>query len=121
MAYLVLLNNYLHDFSVALWLVGALHIHSALRLAGDPETPAPAFSRLLRRMVTWMRFSVVGILVFGIVRALAYTRYEWSDAAGPAQVKLLMAKHVAFAVLFVWGCIPYMRAVRFVRHHDNTP
>jgi hypothetical protein len=34
-----------------------------------------------------MRLSLGGIIVFGIIRALAYKTFEWNAAAGEGQVK----------------------------------
>ena len=119
MGSLVLLNNFLHDFSAAAWLVGAVVAHIVLKHAGRGTDPGDALPRVLKTVLLMMRLSVLGIVVCGLLRALAYSRYEWSEAAGHSQVWLLAVKHIVFTAVFGLGCIPYVRAARFVRRHHE--
>jgi hypothetical protein len=66
-----------------------------------------------------MRISFVGIVVFGILRTVAYKSYEWSDAAGQGQILLLAIKHVIFTIIFIIGLMYYIKASRFVRKLPN--
>lgn len=61
-----------------------------------------------------MRFSVAGIVIFGLVRAIAYKSYEWNAAAGQNQVTLLIVKHVLFALIFAVGLVYYIKAKKLV-------
>jgi hypothetical protein len=62
-----------------------------------------------------MRISFLGIVVFGVLRLLAYRKYEWNEAAGQDQVSLLIAKHIVFTLIFLFGLVYYLRATKFVR------
>ncbi len=66
-----------------------------------------------------MRFSFVGIVIFGVLRAIAYKSYEWNAAAGQSQVTLLIVKHVILSLIFVLGLVYYIKATRFIRKACN--
>jgi hypothetical protein len=57
----------------------------------------------------------MGIVLFGIMRALAYKSYEWNAAAGQSQVTLLIVKHIIFTLFFLPGVVFYIKARRLVR------
>ena len=76
----------------------------------------------LKTVLLLMRLSLAGIVVFGIVRTLAYKTYEWNAAAGDSQITLLIVKHVILTAVFVLGLIYYIRAGKCVRriYYDKT-
>jgi putative copper export protein len=115
MAVLVLLNNFLHDFSAAGWLFSAVVLWSVLRKM-DPKDRA---RRNMDHILLLMRFSLAGIIVFGLFRALAYKKYEWSAAAGEGQITLLIVKHILLAGVFVAGLVLYIRARTILRKTQN--
>ena len=81
-----------------------------------PEGPAgEAVVSLLRTVLRLMELSLVGIVVFGIVRVATYANYEWNPAAGVNQLWLLGVKHVAFAVFFGFGLWYYVAVKRRLR------
>ncbi len=119
MAVLILLNNFLHDFSAAGWVVGSVVLWVLLR-RGVPDDEGGNIIVSAVSAVLWlMRLSFVGIIGFGIVRTFAYKSFEWSDAAGSAQVTLLLFKHIFFTVIFAIGLVYYVRASRLVRKRHN--
>lgn len=115
MAVLVLLNNFLHDFSAAGWVFGSVLLWSTLRkkAAGDP--PDRAIVPILRIVLLLMSLSFVGIVIFGIIRTIAYRTYEWNQAAGQSQITLLIVKHIIFTLVFAVGLVYYLRARRLVK------
>ena len=119
MAILVLLNNFLHDFSAAGWLFGSVLLWSMMR----KDISNPAAGRFiadgLKKVLFLMRLSLAGIVVFGIVRTLAYKTYEWNAAAGQSQITLLIIKHVILTGVFAVGLICYIRARKLVRKAVN--
>ena len=119
MAILVLLNNFLHDFSAAGWLFGSVLLWSMMRK--DISNPAAGrfIADSLKTVLFLMRLSLAGIVVFGIVRTLAYKTYEWNAAAGQSQITLLIIKHVIFTGVFTVGLICYIRARKLVRKAVN--
>ena len=118
MANLVLLNNFMHDFSAAGWLAGTIVLWLMQR---PPTERALTFPDVLRAMRGFMAFALFGIVVFGAVRAAAYKTYEWNPAAGDAQVTLLIVKHIVFTVLFVPGVVVTVRAGRLLRGIRREP
>jgi uncharacterized membrane protein len=116
---LVLLNNFLHDFSAAGWLFGSVILWSLLRKEIDSDSNGLLLADVLKTVLFLMRISVVGIVVFGVVRTLAYKTYEWNAAAGQSQITLLIIKHVFLAGIFGWGLFYYIRARTLVRKALN--
>jgi hypothetical protein len=112
LAILVLLNNFLHDLGAAGWLFGAVLLWCILR-KGSPA--GPALIDILKTVLLLMRLSVGAIVIFGIIRAVAYKSYEWNATAGQSQVTLIIVKHVVFTGLFVLGLVYYIKANTFIK------
>jgi len=107
MAAFVMLNNFLHDFSAAWWMVCAILLrYSLARRAFDNRDSVSVLAFLCNSMLA----SLAGIVVFGAVRLWAYRRFEWIEAAGVNQVKVLAVKHVLFAAAVVFGLLQLRRA-----------
>lgn len=119
MALLVLLNNFLHDFSAAGWLFSAVVLWAVLRKMNPIYNAKGDVIDILKVILFLMRFSLAGIIIFGIFRALAYKDFEWSTAAGESQITLLVVKHIILAGVFVVGLVFYLRARKIVRKAQN--
>lgn len=119
MAILVLLNNFLHDFSAAGWLFGSVLLWSMMRKDISNPGAGRFIADSLKTVLFLMRLSLAGIVVFGIVRTLAYKTYEWNAAAGQSQITLLIIKHVILTGIFAVGLICYIRARKLVRKAVN--
>jgi uncharacterized membrane protein len=119
LAILILLNNFLHDFSAAGWLFGTVLLWSILRKTISDGDKFIIISDILKTVLMLMKFSLAGIVIFGVVRAIAYKSYEWNVAAGQSQVTLLVVKHVILSLIFVLGLIYYIKAKRFIRKACN--
>lgn len=115
MAIVILLNNFLHDFSAAGWLFTTVVLWSILRKSDLDDTNRTAIADILKILLILMRVSLAGIVIFGLVRAIAYRDYEWNEAAGNSQVTLLIVKHIILTVIFIPGLIYYVKANRFIR------
>ena len=102
-----MLNNLLHDFSVA--LLAACLI--AVWIASWPSLgiPRPALRAIDRVFGRMMAGCWAVILLGGAVRTWAYREYEWAPAAGLGQVAALAAKHAILAVVVVAGFIGWRR------------
>lgn len=119
MAILVLLNNFLHDFSAAGWLFGTVLLWSILRKEMPNSDRGMPIVDILKTVLLLMRFSFAGIVIFGVLRAIAYKSYEWNAAAAQSQVTLLIVKHVILTLIFVLGLVYYIKATRFIRKACN--
>jgi putative copper export protein len=112
LALLILLNNFLHDFSAAGWLFGSILLWTILKERFEFETSTDFAKCMIKTVLLLMNISVAGIVVFGVVRAIAYKSFEWSVEAGNGQVSLLIVKHILFTVIFVVGLIQYLKALK---------
>jgi len=93
---LVLLNNFVHDLSAAMWFCGTC---AMLYIVSEGqrrcETGNGTFVHALyRKMLRLTHISLAFVFAGGIVRALAFSKYEWIPAMGREQVSLLIVKHV---------------------------
>jgi uncharacterized membrane protein len=105
-----MLNNFLHDLGASGWLFGSLLLWSVLRKEIHVGAAHQVVADLLKTVMRFMRYSLAAIVVFGVVRALAYKEYEWNSVAGQDQVTLLIVKHIILVLIFVWGLVCYLRA-----------
>ena len=97
---LVMLNNFFHDFSVALLacaLLGLATLWRAAPEAGPAAAPAIAALEKLGVRVAWVSFA--GIILFGVGRTVAFMDYEWFPAVGRGLVPALAVKHVFLVLL----------------------
>jgi len=115
MALLVILNNFLHDFSAAGWLFGTVLLWIILKRLSRAGDGIHALKDVLRTVLYLMKLSMAGIIIFGIIRAFAYRRYEWNAVAGQDQVTLLIVKHIFLAGLAVIGFVLIARARKTLR------
>ena len=116
MANLVLFNNFMHDFSAAGWVFCTVILWILLRKKYPSTVDAQTvLADTLRTTVWLMRFSVIGIVFFGITRTLAYKTYEWNAAAGDTQVTLLIVKHIVFTAIFAVGVVFYVKAMKVIK------
>ena len=115
-ALLVLLNNFMHDFSAAGWLFGTVILWVVVRNQekeekGDRHHPTVVAVTRATRLL--MLYCLGGIVGFGVIRLLAYKQYEWSAAAGDAQVTLLIVKHILLTAIFFFGVV-FFRKTRHI-------
>ena len=112
MANLILLNNFLHDFSAAGWIFSTVLLWRIMKLSINHNLLTHEILRTIRKL---MLISVGGIVIFGAVRAFAYTTYEWNAAAGDAQITLLIVKHILLTAVFAIGIFFYRKAGAFLK------
>ena len=123
MATLVLLNNFLHDFSAAGWIFCSLLffiILQSLPVTFKERREDDLYKviiKILRSVRMFMLLSFAGIVIFGMVRAFAYRQYEWSAAAGDAQITLLIVKHIILTIVFAGGIYYYIRAGKLIKNN----
>jgi putative copper export protein len=119
MAVIILLNNFLHDFGAAGWLVGGVVLWTILSKHKAEVQRNHAFREIVRHIILLMNLSLIGIVLFGAVRALAYRTYEWNPAAGNNQVTLLLVKHALLTIVFILGLVQYIRARNILKEHSS--
>lgn len=92
---LVVFNNFLHDLASGTWVAANAFQWGVLRWSRAEGTPVDEATRAgLQAARTASRVSLWWIVGGGVVRALTFRRYEWSDAAGRGQLGLLGVKHM---------------------------
>jgi len=104
-AIFVILNNLFHDFAVALLFASLLVLNVIYRRMQEPDRSS--WNPLARSLASTFNKVIyacwAAIILGGIVRTLAYERFEWSEAAGRGQITALVVKHVILIALVVWG------------------
>ncbi len=119
MALLVLLNNFLHDFSAAGWIFLTVLLWLFLRKKDKTAENSRIIVEMLKPHLLLMQINLIGIILFGSIRAYAYKKYEWNSAAGESQITLLIVKHVLFFGTVVWGFVCYAKAKKVLKEKQN--
>ena len=109
MAIFVMLNNFFHDFAVAI-LFSALVIVSYLyKKYVNKDIATSDQLNILREIYTYLKRLIaiawIVIIFGGIIRTVAYKEYEWIEAAGKGQITALIIKHILLVALVIWGII----------------
>ena len=116
-AIFVMLNNLFHDFAVALLFASLLVLSFIYRKTWQPDQPG--WNPVARNLASFFNKVIhacwVAIILGGVVRTLAYERFEWSEAAGRGQVAALVVKHVILVSLVVWGTYIQIRLRKRLR------
>ncbi len=123
MAIFVMLNNFFHDFAVAVLfacLMVLAFVYRKMAAGAGPELIA-FFRDLYRWMSRLIVIAWVWIIVGGIVRTLAYEEYEWMEAAGKGQIIALAVKHVLLVSFVIGGTWLQLRLKRSLKRHDEIP
>jgi hypothetical protein len=118
-AILVMLNNYFHDLSTAVFAVSAIAAWLVVKSNAMDEAPA-AVRPLAAGLVKVGMASFAWTLLGGWVRGITYREYEWVDAAGRGQVPVLVLKHVILFSLVVIGIVVHYRVHRMLKTKAAT-
>jgi uncharacterized membrane protein len=117
MSIFIMLNNFFHDFAVAMLFACLLVLVYIQRLAKSrdfEQQQAFAFGvyRALSKIIIacW-----VIIVVGGVIRTLAYQEFEWMESAGRGQVLALMIKHVLLLTFVIFGTALQLRLRKVFR------
>ena len=122
MALLIVLNNYTHDFCAAGWLFGTVLLWVLVKRDIPSGEAGVVIADMVKKTMLLIKVSLAGIVVLGIVRTLAYKKYEWNAVVGDTQVTFLMIKHIFLTVLVVLGAYFYFKARNHLRkfYHEKT-
>ena len=94
----VMLNNLFHDLSVAMLMSIMLLIFWIDR--EKALTPG-----LYSKLSGLSKICWIVIILGGVIRTIAYRKYEWMEAAGEGQVAALVIKHLILVSAVVLGLI----------------
>lgn len=116
-AIFVMLNNWFHDFSVAMLFCSLILLRLIYqRTQEQPTADWIPFARNLAKSFNKVTHICWAMLILGgIVRTIAYENFEWEEAAGSGQVTALVLKHVLLVSLIVWGTIMQFRLRKFFK------
>ena len=123
MAIFIMLNNFFHDFAVAV-LFDTLAVMAFVfrTLQKHPEENYLVFARGLYR---WLNKVIVAswafVIVGGVVRTLAYEQYEWMESAGRGQIAALIVKHLLLVSFVVGGTILQIRVKKMLAQLNAKP
>ena len=116
-AIFVMLNNWFHDFAVAMLFCSLILLWLIYRKTQEqPQASWIPFARDLARSLNRVTYICWAMLILGgIVRTLAYENFEWEEAAGRGQLAALALKHVLLVSLVVGGTVIQFRLRKFFR------
>ncbi len=118
---LVMLNNYFHDFAVAVLICSLLMSYFLSNEASKHAASLPIDSLVaaaLRRFAVVTKVSFGWVMVGGVIRMLTYRDFEWVAAAGNGQVLALGVKHVILVSLIVVSFWLTRRERRRLQYHE---
>ena len=101
MAIAVMMNNFFHDFAVALLTASLIFIWYCAGERAGLELDARRRIYTFFGKITWGCWA--WIVIGGGIRSWAYMDYEYLPAAGRGQVAALVVKHILLVSLVVFG------------------
>lgn len=117
MAIIIMLNNFFHDFAVAMLFVSLIGLSYIYKISSQEFTRESA--AVVMGIYTFFKKTVmiawVWIIVGGIIRTLAYEEYEWLPAAGRGQIAALIVKHILLVSFVIWGTFIQIRLKRSMK------
>jgi putative copper export protein len=111
-AWLIIINNFVHDLFTGLWISAILVIYLLGKKAGLAQgTPLASSLQEVMKVFFWLGvFSILIIVVTGIIRLREY-KFQNRGAAEPLKKKILLLKHILFGAIFLGGTyLAYIRA-----------
>lgn len=106
MGILIMLNNFLHDLSVAVFFCCMLVLIYLARLTVKHVNQEGAEGVIRTMDRAFRRIMVVSfgfIILLGVVRTITYKDYEWYNAVAHGQVEALVVKHIIFVIIIIGG------------------
>jgi len=111
-AWLIIINNFVHDLFTGLWISSVLVIYLLDKKSGLAQgTPLTASLQEVMKVFFWLGlFSILIIVVTGIIRLREY-KFQNRGAAEPLKKKILILKHILLGAIFIGGTYwAYIRA-----------
>lgn len=102
---LIVMSNYFHDVATAFLLSGAIVLFVFVQTVesdGRKEV-INFFANNYRKFVKIIRYSLVWIILAGIIRIINFTKYEWLPAAGKGLIPAIIVKHILIFTFIVLG------------------
>ncbi|HUV50329.1 MAG TPA: hypothetical protein VMW78_04840 [Anaerolineae bacterium] len=103
-AWLIIINNFVHDLFTGLWISTILVIYLLGRKAGFAQ--GTSLATLLQDVINvffWLGlFSILIIIITGIFRFFEY-RSKNSGVLEPLKKKILIIKHILLGAIFLGG------------------
>jgi hypothetical protein len=104
MTVLIMMNNYFHDFAVAVLISNLILFLAFTRgLRGDLAL-SDAQLAVVYRVAKWVSIgSLIWIAIGGAIRTYHYGDFEWVEAAGKGQLVALGVKHAVMGGCTIVG------------------
>lgn len=120
-AIFVMLNNLFHDFAVAMLSCSLILLMLIYRKTQEQGNPVwmPFARDLAQSLNRLTRLCWLLLILGGIIRMIAYERFEWKEAAGNGQVTALLVKHVLLVALVAWGTMIQFRLKKFLKECNS--
>jgi len=103
-AWLIIINNFVHDLFTGLWISSVLVIYLLGRKAGfEQGTPLATSLQEVMKVFFWLGvFSILVIIITGIFRLREY-KLQNSGASEPVKKRVLILKHILLGGVFLAG------------------
>lgn len=101
---LIIMNNYLHDLATALLVIstGLLFVMARGVEERSSDEVIHFFIAAYEKLTYLAIGSLIWIILGGIVRTLAFRKYDWPNAVSKGIVPALIAKHIIiFTAVFI--------------------
>lgn len=111
MSVFIMLNNFIHDFVVALLfsillVMNWIYLQSKKKNFQVRKEFAKDMFHTLNKSTIWIWALII---VGGIIRTINYKEFEWSEAAGKDQIPALIVKHILLVILVIFGTTLQLR------------
>lgn len=102
MSIIIMLNNLLHDFVVAI-LFSTLLVMTFLYKKFEEGKNLKFINELYKWINKIQLAAWIFIIIGGIIRTITYEKFEWVEAAGKGQIFALVVKHIILIAMVIAG------------------
>lgn len=118
---LIVLNNYLHDFAIALVALASL---ASLFLANHAQRSTSGefkglFLFIYPRLTRVITGATLFVIAAAVVRVLSLSEFEWADATRNDQLLALKVKYAMLLLIFLSGIYFWTTAHKKIRAIKN--
>jgi len=117
MTVLIMMNNYFHDFAVAVLISNLILFFAFTRGLRGELALNDAQLTVVYRVAKWVSVgSLIWIAIGGAIRTYHYGDFEWVEAAGKGQLVALGVKHTVMGGCTIVGLWLQLRMSREFGH-----
>jgi hypothetical protein len=118
----IMINNYFHNVAIGLLASSSFALWLIMRNLSETDSRETKeyFIRIYRSMTKLAKFSLAGILIFGVPRTLFYRDFEWANAVSNAQVPAIIVQHILVLGVVAVGVYFWHKLSKKVREIETS-